>query len=67
MPAWSFGETDSVVWNCSLYFPIDFNDSASFLLVLGVNRTFLSHEELNSMDSQYPRFWSAKKVARFAS
>jgi hypothetical protein len=29
---------------CSLYFLIDFNDSASFLLVLGVNRTFLTHE-----------------------
>jgi hypothetical protein len=56
MPAWSFGEMDSVVWTCSLYFSIDFNDSASFLLVLGVNHTFLTYEGLNSLDSQDLRF-----------
>jgi hypothetical protein len=35
IPAWSFGRTNSVVWTVLLYLPVDFNDSAS-LVVLGM-------------------------------
>ena len=39
---------------CTL--PVDFNDGASYLLVLGANHTFLVYEGLNSVDSQNLRF-----------